>query len=307
MSEATVVVVSWNGRHLLPACLDALLPQRPAAVWVVDNGSVDGTADWLATAYPSVRVLRSPTNLGFAGGNNLALREVATEFAVLLNNDAVPRPGWLAALLAGFDAPEVAAVASKVLLPDGTINSIGGRVDRDGYGHDIGLRATDDGSYDVAANVLVAPGTACALRTAALHDVGGFDDDYFLYYEDVDLCWRLRLAGWRVRTAPAAVVDHLHSATTGTVSDLHAFHDTRNRLLTLTKDATAGLALREVLRFPLTTASIAVHEDRHRARVRMRAYASYLRLLPRTLRKRRRSGATAQVSRADVQRLVGRV
>lgn len=305
MPEATVVVVSWNGRHLLPACLDALLAQQPHAVWVVDNGSADGTAEWLATAYPSVRVLRSPANLGFAGGNNLALREISTEFAVLLNNDAVPRSGWLAALLDGFDAPDVAAVASKVLLPDGSINSVGAAVDRDGYGRDIGFRAADDGRFDVPADVLVAPGTACALRTAALRDVGGFDDDYFLYYEDVDLCWRLRLAGWRVRTAPAAVVDHLHSATSGTGSELHTFHDARNRLLTLTKDATAGLALRETLRFPLTTASIAAHEDRRRAAVRLRAYASYLRLLPGALRKRRAIGASATVARADVQRLLG--
>ena len=196
-------------------------------------------------------------------------------------------------------------MASKVVLPDGTLNSVGGGVDRDGYGYDIGFREPDGGRYDAPSDVFVAPGTAMALRTAALEQVGLLDDGYFLYYEDVDLCWRLRLAGWRVRTRPSAVVTHLHSATSGSWSPLHTFHDARNRLLTLTKDAPWPLALREVLRFPLTTASIGLREDRRRAAIRLRAYASYLRLLPHALTARRRIGRAAAVPRREVERLLG--
>ncbi len=298
--DVTVVVVTWNGRHLLPACLAGLAAQDVVPrVWVVDNGSTDGTAEWLAQEHPDVRLLRSERNLGFAGGCDLALAQVTTPYAVLLNNDAVPRPGWLRSLLAPFADDRVAAVASKVVLPDGTLNSVGGGIDRDGYGYDLGFRAPDDGSYDTPREVAAAPGTALALRTAAVSEVGGMDAAFFLYYEDTDLCWRLWLAGWRVVVAPDAVVDHLHAATAVADSPVHRFHDSRNRLLTLTKDASAPLALREVLRFPLTTASIARH-DRLLAAIRLRAYGSYLRRLPAALHQRRRVRVT--VPRRDVER-----
>lgn len=306
--DVTVVVVTWNGRHLLPRCLAGLSVQDvPSEVWVVDNGSTDGTAEWLRAEHPQVRLVRSERNLGFAGGNDLALREVTTPYAVLLNNDAVPRPGWLRALLEPMADAQVAAVASKVLFaePPGVLNSVGGGVDRHGYGYDRGFRAPDDGRLDAPADVFSAPGTAVALRTAALADVGLLDEDFFLYYEDTDLCWRLRLACWRVVVQPSAVVEHLHSATAVSESDLHRFHDARNRLLMLTKNATAGLAVREALRFPLTTLSIALREDRHKAAVRARAYGSYLRLLPRALARRREIGRRAAVPRAEVQRLLG--
>jgi hypothetical protein len=119
---ATVVVVNWNGAHLLPACLDALAAQRtqmPFATWVIDNASTDESAKVLAR-YPDVRVLTAPRNLGFAGGNNLALHQVRTPYAVLLNNDAAPEPDWLERLLAPFltskaEADRLGAVTGKVV------------------------------------------------------------------------------------------------------------------------------------------------------------------------------------------------
>jgi GT2 family glycosyltransferase len=120
-ASVTVVVVTYRGAAWLPRCLDALAAQRMpdggrVACWVVDNASTDGTADVLAARTDGVRTIRSAANLGFAGGNNLALREVTTPFAVLLNDDAVPEPGWLGALLAPFADPRVGAVTGKLLL-----------------------------------------------------------------------------------------------------------------------------------------------------------------------------------------------
>src|SRR6266542_5961647 len=118
--RATVIIVNYNGAHLLPACLAALrrqdLPAEQFRTVVVDNASVDSSLELLARGYPWVEVIASPTNTGFAGGNNLALRRVATEYAVLLNTDAIPEPGWLRSMLAALDAdPRLGAVGGKVV------------------------------------------------------------------------------------------------------------------------------------------------------------------------------------------------
>jgi GT2 family glycosyltransferase len=301
-ARVTVVVVNWNGEHLLPACLDAL---RGEQVWVVDNASADGSRALLAERYPHVRVLANGANLGFAGGNNTALREVTTPYVALLNNDAVPEPGWLPALAAVLDAePRTALVGSKVLLQDrDLLNSAGGWVDRLGHGRDRGYLQPDDGRWDTPGPVFYAPATAVLVRTAALAEVGLFDDDYFLYYEDVDLCWRLRAAGWDVRYAPSAVVRHAHSASAETGSDLHTFHDGRNRLLTVVKNAPAACALAAAARLPVTAAGRLARRQPRAALVLLRAWLSFLRLLPSALRKRRQIGRTATVSRRALDRL----
>jgi N-acetylglucosaminyl-diphospho-decaprenol L-rhamnosyltransferase len=322
----TVVVVTWNGRHLLDDCLAGLAGQDldPARwrVVVVDNASSDGTLEHLTEHHPGVRVLRSEVNRGFAGGNHLALAQVDTPFAVLLNNDAVPEPGFLSALLraATADGAErVAAVTAKVLLrprfrllpagtpgepgdvltaegvcrpdPDGdldVVNSTGNEVTRDGYGRDRGWLEVDRGA-EPPPEVFAFCGAAVLLRTAALRDVGDFDEDFFLYYEDTDLSWRLRAAGWTVRYEPAAVVRHAHAASSDVRSRLFRFHDDRNRLLMLTKNAPAPVALRAAVRYPVTVASLTLRQGPGRAMTatRLRALASYLRLLPRMLRRRR--------------------
>ena len=316
--DVTVVVVTYDGAALLPSCLDALARQssrRTWETWVVDNASRDATASLLRRDYPELRVISSDRNRGFAGGNNLALREVRTPYVVLLNNDAVVQPGWLDALLDVLAAPgneRVAAVTGKVLLADGaTINSAGGVVDTRGYGADRGFLEPDEGQYDEPAEVFTASGTAVALRTAALADVGHFDEDFFLYYEDVDLCWRLRSRGWSVRYQPTAVVHHEHSASSGgTASEVFLFHDLRNRLLCLGNNASTRRWVGELLRYPATSASLTrqglrAHRWRETARLlrrRQRAMASFLRLLPATIRKRRAIAARATVPRSALER-----
>ena len=276
-----MVVVTWQGAHLLRPCLDAVLPEG-APVVVVDNASTDGTTDLLASLYPQVQVVRTGANLGFAGGVAEGLKHVTSEYVVLLNNDATVRPGWLAELLKPFDDPAVAAVTSKLLLPDGRLQSAGGYLEASGYGHDL------ETGGDSFAEVAYGCGAALALRMDAVREVGGMDPAYFLYYEDVDLSWRLWLAGHRVVFQPTAVAVHEHSASTGGGKALlHTYYTERNRLATLVTCASWQLVVRMLLRYPLTTLSVAVGESRAKAWARTRALSSLIVWLPALLRRRR--------------------
>jgi len=308
-AETTVLVVTWRARDLLAQCLAGVREQTaPHRLVVVDNASTDGTAA-LLTGFPEATVLRMPRNLGFAGGVAAGLAAVDTEFVALLNDDAVPASGWLRALLDA--APGAAAVTSRMLLPAGAVNNAGVLLRPDGYGADRGLGDPDGPPYDRPAEVFGFSGGAALLRVAAVREVGGFPAPYFLYYEDTDTSWRLRLAGLRVTYAPGAVVRHAHSASADRSSASFSFHNERNRLLTLTRCAPAAFALGQVLRFPLTTASIAVRRARgrpvppaphFRTGLRLRVLGSYARLLPWALRTRREIGRRSTVDRRRVLR-----
>jgi GT2 family glycosyltransferase len=441
----TVVVLNWNGAHLLGDCLRGLaaqdLPEGQLATWVVDNASTDGSLELLADQFPWVRAIANDSNDGFAGGNNLALREVATPFVALINNDARPEPDWLRRLLEPFSEPgaeRLGAVSAKIVFlprflavelgtpgfvpgtldtrelgvrvyrvtvdgedvtervlwdrvaygPEGegpgrfrwtrpagmllipvdrdptqerplrlglrvasettkaveltwsggsgsgkaepepvdlevevpagvpladVLNNAGSMVFRDGYGADRAYQELDRGQYQLPEEVFAFCGGSVCFRTEALRQAGVFDDDFFLYYEDTDLSWRLRSLGWRIRYQPAAVARHIHSASSVEWSPLFVFHTDRNRLLMLTKNARASLAAREVLRYPLTTASLALREvarARHTRRrppvrptlLRLRVLGSYVRLLPAMLARRRRIAARASVDRKRLER-----
>lgn len=340
-ADVTVVTVTYNGAHLVGACLDGLAHQELGGlrmdVVVVDNASSDGTAELVARRHPEVRLLRSPTNRGFAGGNNLVLDHVESPYVILLNNDAVPEPGFVAALVRQMAAgpPRVAALTASVLLagrfrpareddpagsaitgadgryvPDDAgpvtlLNSTGNEVRRDGYGVDRGW-LTDTAQHHPVPDVFGFCGAAALLRTSALRDVGTFDEDFFLYYEDTDLSWRLRLAGYTIQYCSQAVVRHHHAASTGEGSELFRFHDGRNRLLMLVKNARPALAARAVVRYVLTTLSIAARRSQPWPSVatRLRVLGSFVRLLPRMLRKRIAIARRSRVPRREVESLL---
>jgi GT2 family glycosyltransferase len=307
--ETTVLVVTWRARDLLAACLAGLRSQTvPHRLLVVDNASSDGTADLLASV-PDARVLRMPRNLGFAGGVAAGLAAVDTPYLALLNDDAVPAPGWLAALHAAL--PGHAAVTSKMLLPSGLVNNAGVVLRADGYGADRGLGSVDGPPYDRAAPVFGFSGGAALLSVPVLRAVGGFPARFFLYYEDTDVSWRLRLAGHTIGYAPGAAVRHAHSASADQTSALFSFHNERNRLLMLIRCAPAAFAVRQLVRFVITTGSLAVSRalrrdvpaaPHFRTGLRLRVLASCLRSLPWALRTRRAVSRMSTVDRAAVLR-----
>lgn len=248
----SVVLVNWNGRALLPACLDALLGQtRPAdEIIVVDNGSTDGSAAFVGSCYPAVTIVPLGRNTGFAAGNNHGIAASRGEVIVTLNTDAIPSPGWLAALCAPLAAePRLGSAMSTMLFAHAPerIASAGLRVARNGLVLDdlLGWRWT--GRRTGLRPVFGPSAGAAAYRRAMLDEVGGFDRKFFMYLEDADLAWRARGRGWSCVHVPQATVLHIYSASSGQGSPLKSFHLARNRLWCLRKNLPASLARRHAV------------------------------------------------------------
>lgn len=251
--KVAVAILSWNGRHHLETCLAALAAQRdPGVDWeilVLDNGSTDGTAEWLRkTSPPRVRLIRSDVNLGFCGGNNRLAREAEDADALaLLNNDTRPEPGWLAALVDALrSAPDdVAAVSGKIVDWGAERLDFGrGVMTFDGHAFQLDFRKPLGRARVPKAGeeLLFACGGNLLIRRRSFLAAGGFDESYFAYLEDVDLGWRLWSGGERVLFAPDAVVRHRSSAT----SDLLGLYNRgflfeRNAFLTAYKNYEAGV------------------------------------------------------------------
>jgi GT2 family glycosyltransferase len=293
VAPVSVVIVNWNSGALLRQCLASLAAQSilPEAVWVVDNASSDGSADCV-TEFPNCRLLLPGANLGFAAGNNLAFRDCTSEFVVLLNPDAFADPDWLAALLAAAAAnPDCASFGSRQLVAerpeylDGT---------GDAY-HASGLvwrlrHGKPQQPEDLEPSEIFSPCAAAALyRRDALEAAGGFDEDHFCYLEDVDLGFRLRLAGHRALYVPDAVVRHVGSATSGGQhSDFALYHGHRNLVWTYVKNMPGVLFwLCLPLHILLNLVTVLVFAARGRGGVLLRAKLDALKALPRMWCKRK--------------------
>ena len=300
----TVVVVAWRSAAFIDACLDAIATAGPGRILVVDNASTDGTAALLA-ARRDVDVVRLGRNRGFAGGVSAAMDRTTTPFLAVVNDDAVPEPGWLDALLAPFAAPDgddIAATTAKLVLPDGRINNAGGGLLPDLYGYDRGLGEPDDGRWDSPEDVEAFCGAGAVMRTAAVRDVGGIPAHFFLYYEDTDTSLRLRRVGWRIRYVPAARITHRHSASADQRSSRFHYFNERNRLLMIVRCAPAELARHEVVRFARSVAGFArlrlrgerPERPNEAVGLRIRVLAAVLMRMPRELAARRRITGLAQ-------------
>jgi GT2 family glycosyltransferase len=204
----SVVIPNWNGRRWLGPCLEALRDQdRPAdEVIVVDNGSTDGSTAYLRETHPGVELLELGVNTGFAHAANRGLQRAGGELVALVNTDVVLAPDWLSRMTRSLgDDPVAAAVACKIVSLDDphTIYDAGDILRRDGACEQRGRFRRDDGSWDRPGEVFGACAGAALYRRSVLCSLGGFDERYFAYLEDVDLALRIRLAGWRCRYEPA--------------------------------------------------------------------------------------------------------
>lgn len=292
----TVVVVTWSGLDLLRECVASLRAQDLGAgayrIVVVDNASSDGTSRWVRSQ-EGLELVELGTNTGFAGGVCAGLDRVRTPFVALLNNDAVAHPSWLRELLKPFGDPRVGATTSKILLAGiepAILQSAGVQLDAGGRGSDRGFGEVDGGQYDAQHEAWGFCGGAAALRMDALRSVGGFWPRLFLYYEDVDVSWRLRRAGWAIGFAPNAVVVHRHGASTVHGSNLFHYYNLRNRLLVLLANEPFRVALRRMYAAASPTEkqpSSVTRPAPPSGSLKLRAALGALALAPLALRRRR--------------------
>ncbi len=250
-AKVSVIILNWNGMDLLKEFLPRVLDNTDpdiADVIVADNGSADGSVDYLK--WLGVAVISFDRNHGFAGGYNLALERVSTPYSVLLNSDVAPAPGWINQLVEFMDAhPEVGACQPKILsyhYPEKFeyAGACGGYIDRHGYpycrGRIFDTVEADFGQYDTPANIDWASGAALMVRTDLYRECGGLDAEFFAHMEEIDLCWRMRLAGWQLAAVPSSVVYHLGGGSLPMGNPRKTYLNFRNNLLLLHKNLPAS-------------------------------------------------------------------
>ena len=232
-ARVTVVIPTWNGRTLLARALPALQAQTftSFAVLVVDNGSADGTVEWLGQAYPHIHVVSFPENRGFAAAVNAGISAARTEYVALLNNDTEADPAWLGALVSALDRrPACAFAASKMVRLDAPdiIDSAGDEFNLLGLGYKRGEGFSARTEYLLEEEVTSACAGAALYRRASFDDVGLFEERFFAYFEDVDWSLRARLRGHRCVFVPTAVIRHAVGATSSRMSAWAARLRSRN-------------------------------------------------------------------------------
>jgi GT2 family glycosyltransferase len=318
----SVIVVNWNRKELLRACLESLRTQAGVAfeTIVVDNGSTDGSPE-VAREFGAV-VIRNETNRGFCAANNQGIAAARGEFVALLNNDAEAAPGWLAALCTACSrGPEVGMAASKVLVWEDPrrIDKVGHLIFPDGQNRGRGAGALDRGQFDREEEVLWPDGCAAMYRKSMLDRIGGFDEDFFAYGDDAELGLRARIAGWKCVYAPEAVVRHHRGSTLGKGSARRLELIERNRVLLALKLFPWSLLWLNPLYFAMRVAAGAAIAGRgtgdtahfpgvagkwSMARALVRGDLQALRLAPRMLRKRAEVERIRKLSPAEVRRLI---
>ena len=249
MSVVKIVILNWNGAAHLRCFLPSVVRTAPPGVEIVvaDNGSTDGSAALVEREFPSVTLLRLPENYGFAGGYNRALERLEGDYWVLLNSDVEPAEGWLEPLIAELDAqPDVAVVGPKLLSCAERdrfeyAGAAGGFIDWFGFpfcrGRILRTLEKDRGQYDDTRDVFWVSGAAFCCRAEVFRRMGGFDAGFFAHMEEIDLCWRMQLAGYRVRIEPRSRVYHLGGGSLAQGSPSKVFYNHRNNLAMLYKCA----------------------------------------------------------------------
>ncbi len=306
----SVIIPSYNGAALLPACLDALLGQTLPAdeVIVVDDGSSDGSCALVRARYPQVTLLALPANGGFCRAANAGLRAAGGELLALLNNDVEADAGWLAALTAALAAqPDVGSCASRMLFHDqrDRVSSAGLFVRVDGVARDIGHGEPDGPRFAAPALVFGASAGAALYRRALLADVGLFDEDLVAYAEDVDLAFRAQWRGWRCLYVPPAVAYHRVGATYGAASAAAAYYGSRNALVVVCKNMPDRVLRRHWSAIVAAQAyQVAYLTARGHGWPALRGKLDALRMLKRTREKRRAIQETRRATDAEIETLL---
>ena len=311
--HASVIIPNYNGLRFLSVCLDALeaqtYPPSLTEIIVVDDASTDGSVAFVRGHFPRVRVVEMARNCGLAAACNTGAAAAQGDLLVMLNNDTEAEPGWLAALAAAAQFhPRAGSIASKMLLFDrrDTLHSAGDLMGADGIPRNRGVWQRDEGQYDADVTVFGGCGGGVAYRREAWQAAGGFDERLFMYLEDVDLAWRLRLLGWEAVYAPEARLYHHLSATGG--GALASYYTGRNTLWVIAKDMPGPIIRRHFGRIAGAQWRVAWDALRawrgEAARARLRGQLAGLLGLPKVWSWRRTVQAGRVVPVGEIERLL---
>jgi GT2 family glycosyltransferase len=293
MSEISVIIVNWNGEHFLAECLSALRRQtfQNFETILVDNGSTDGSADFVRTQFPEVKLLELPENRGFTGGNIVGYEKARGDLVALLNNDTEAHPNWLEEIQRASRAyPKAGSFASKMMYyyERSRIENCGFDLGTAGTTLDLGRDELDGPDRNHPCTVFGACGGAAAYRRNVLDDIGFLDRDFFLIYEDVDLSFRAQLQGYECVYIPGAIVYHRYRASIGKAWARQVYFSQRNIEFVYLKNMPLRLILQslpERLVYEVGSALYFVRQGAGSAF--LRAKLDVVRSLPRILRERK--------------------
>lgn len=257
MMTSAIVILNWNGRDFLRKYLPPLLSSiegiEGTSVVVADNASDDGSVQMLQQEFPSVRTIVLDRNYGFAGGYNRALKKLDEDLFLLLNSDVEVHPDWYPQLLQWMELHPDCGICGPMLHQTENRDNFeyagaaGGFIDRYGYpfcrGRVMDLVEQDSGQYDIPADVLWVSGAALMIRSSLFKSLGGFRAEFFAHMEEIDLCWRARLEGWKVSVVPRSIVYHVGGGTLNAGSPQKLFLNYRNNLLMLQRCMPKTLAV----------------------------------------------------------------
>jgi GT2 family glycosyltransferase len=303
----SIIIVTWNSANFIPRCLASLSAQtfKDFEIVIVDNGSIDGSLTGLEENYPEldIKIERLETNRGFAPANNIGSRLGRGQWLVFLNADAFPTPEWLEQLVsASHQYPEYVCFSSRQIQAN-NIDLLDGEGDAYHLSGMAWRRNYNIPVYEIhkPVEVFSACGAAMMVRTQDFLDLGGFDETYFAYFEDVDLGFRLRLTGRKTLFVPQSIVYHIGSGSTGRRSDFIVYYQYRNLIWTFIKDMPPPLLQ---LFFPLHIAAILFFgittTRRGQGRIFMNSVFDALRDLPRVLGQRQKIQAERKASYRDI-------
>ena len=260
MKKVAVVILNFNGRTFLERFLPNVIASCDpnwAEVVVADNASTDGSVDFMRERFPEVRLIENGSNGGFSTGYNMALQQVEAQYYVLLNSDIEVAPGWIEPVVALMDSdPQIAACQPKILSyyhkeQFEYAGACGGFIDKYGYpfcrGRVFQHLEEDHGQYDTPMEVFWATGACMFVRADLYHQLGGLDDSFFAHMEEIDLCWRLKNAGYKVFCCPQSVVYHIGGGTLPKNSPRKTYLNFRNNLSLLVKNLPDSRVKRVIL------------------------------------------------------------
>jgi GT2 family glycosyltransferase len=246
--KVSIVILNWNGQKYLQQFLPSVLSTgyKNFEIIVADNGSTDNSVSFLQTHYPAIRMIRFSENLGFAKGYNEALKQVKSDYYVLLNSDVEVTSSWLEPMVDLLESnKEIAACQPKILSYNNKkifeyAGAAGGWLDKYGYpfakGRVFDICEEDNGQYDQTEPIFWASGAALFICPAVFHEMKGFDEYFFAHQEEIDLCWRIQLAGHKIYSCPSSVVYHVGGGTLPKGNSLKTFLNFRNNRIMLSKN-----------------------------------------------------------------------